>query len=466
MLELVKSLQQEEIVYSQNVIDLRKAIDAKYPHYTPQAKAQLFAKAIYKIIDKNISQFDSKTQLTIKSTLLQQALIKKSFEINAYDIFEVWHDLKLEDEASLQTVSNWINHVQKRPFSQSHIKTFVTHFKQSQQTRRNTLNKSKSLNQPFAASTVVPKSSTPKEDLLHANPIPDSSDGKAPSMKIKDRVPVKTKAPILKQSNVIEIESAPKATPPTLVATPAPSTSKNTTPVREMPSPISLASCTHKIDHSTKRKKGMAIVASCIALVAIGCVYRLNPTVGGSKEVTALNAEPPLVPSETLDTLSDLLDNGLQSHLQYKEIDEKALADWLTMRGSILAEEPYFTSMLDVAYEFNINPLLMFAITGQEQGFVPKDHPEAEHIANNPFNVFGSWQDFNTTIEDTSAIAARTIINLSAGCPEDEDPIKWLNQKYAEDQNWHLGVSSIFYNLESIAGSPADASPTSDALEY
>lgn len=144
-------------------------------------------------------------------------------------------------------------------------------------------------------------------------------------------------------------------------------------------------------------------------------------------------------------------DNTLQAHLQYKEIDKIALYNWLSERNSLLAEEPYFNSIIDAAWAYNINPLLMFAITGQEQSFVPKSNPKASTIANNPFNVYGSWQDFNTNIADTSKIAARTIINLSEDCPTDEDPLKWLNKKYAEDPNWHIGVSKIFAQLEEIA---------------
>ena len=109
-------------------------------------------------------------------------------------------------------------------------------------------------------------------------------------------------------------------------------------------------------------------------------------------------------------------------------------------------------TILNAAASYNINPLLMFAITGQEQGFVPKSHKRAAEIANNPFNVYGSWQDFNTNIEDTAFIAARTIINLSKGCPPNADPIQFLNKKYAEDPKWHIGVTALLKQLEEVAG--------------
>ncbi|SDZ39121.1 hypothetical protein SAMN05421736_111120 [Evansella caseinilytica] len=141
--------------------------------------------------------------------------------------------------------------------------------------------------------------------------------------------------------------------------------------------------------------------------------------------------------------------NELPSYLQYQSINEGKLQAWLEARDSMLADEPYFSTILEVAGEFNIHPLLLFAVTGQEQGFVPSSHQQADEIANNPFNVFHSWEEFNTTILESSQIAARTIVNLSKDRPEDVDPIQWINRKYAEDPNWWKGVSTIFRQLES-----------------
>lgn len=141
----------------------------------------------------------------------------------------------------------------------------------------------------------------------------------------------------------------------------------------------------------------------------------------------------------------------LQKQLQYKEVDKSALQSWLDNRNSLLSEDPYFNQIFITAKDFNINPLLLFAITGQEQGFVPRHNSNACEIASNPFNVYGSWRVYNTSIEDSSRIAARTIINLSKGCPDDADPILWLNQSYAEDPNWYKGVSALLNQLEEVA---------------
>lgn len=140
-------------------------------------------------------------------------------------------------------------------------------------------------------------------------------------------------------------------------------------------------------------------------------------------------------------------ENNLEKHLKYIDIDTQKLRAWLKNRNSILADEPYLSSILRAAKKYNINPLLLIAITGQEQGFVPRNNKYAKKIVNNPYNVYVSWKEYNTNIEDSSEIVAKTLINLSKDKPENADSIKWINRRYAEDKNWWMGVSKIFNKL-------------------
>src|SRR5690606_7833302 len=120
---------------------------------------------------------------------------------------------------------------------------------------------------------------------------------------------------------------------------------------------------------------------------------------------------------------------------------------YLESKSSVLADQPYFDAIISAAEDFDLHPVLLFAITGQEQGFVPKTNKQHKEIANNPFNVFHSWQDFNTNIEQSAEIAARTVFNLSKDRPDDVDPFTWINRKYAEDPKWSDGVRSIFATI-------------------
>jgi len=142
----------------------------------------------------------------------------------------------------------------------------------------------------------------------------------------------------------------------------------------------------------------------------------------------------------------------LHASLQFKDVDNETLQSWFSRNGSMVGQSPYFETILEVAEAYGVNPLLLFAITGQEQGFVPKDHEFAELMINNPFNVYGSWETYNTHIEESAQIAARTILTASEERPDDMDPVDWINQTYAEDENWSKGVKMILEQLEAVAG--------------
>lgn len=168
-----------------------------------------------------------------------------------------------------------------------------------------------------------------------------------------------------------------------------------------------------------------------------------RPSESGLQPPVTLNPVQPAVPQD-----------GLPADLRYTEIDKQKLANYLQGRSSLLAEEPYLSAIIETAKSFDIHPLLLFAITGQEQGFVPTTNKQAEQIANNPFNVFHSWKEYNTDISDSAAIASRTIVRLSKGRPEGTDPITWINREYAEDPNWSVGVRTILEALRREVETP------------
>ncbi|HEX3031668.1 MAG TPA: hypothetical protein VHS59_05420, partial [Bacillota bacterium] len=142
--------------------------------------------------------------------------------------------------------------------------------------------------------------------------------------------------------------------------------------------------------------------------------------------------------------------NQLPGYLKYKDLNLTRLKAYLSEKDSLLAEEPYFTTIVDSSREFNVNPLVLFAIAGHEQGFVPKAGPNSARIINNPFNVFHSWKEYNTNIRDSSRIAARTVVHAAEGRPQQSNPFLWINRRYAEDTNWWKGVSGIYAQLEEV----------------
>ncbi|MFL0252471.1 hypothetical protein ACJDT4_18835 [Clostridium neuense] len=152
--------------------------------------------------------------------------------------------------------------------------------------------------------------------------------------------------------------------------------------------------------------------------------------------------------SEAFIASAKLPNSNLPNYFSYKNINENSLKKYLHNKNSLLEQEPYFSTILGVAKEFNLNPLVLFAITGQEQDFVPANEQYAKKIVNNPFNVFHSWQEYNTNLKDAAEIASRTVINLCKDRPKTEEPFHWINRKYAEDPKWGEGVLKLYNELE------------------
>lgn len=389
-----------QILYAENVTTLRDTIALKYPNASSKERADLLSKSIKQILHTNLASFEAPVRMALIQDLLKTAVQKQNFAITAQDVMTSYTTLNERSaEMALDALSSWLQVETGQTVSIEEIHTL--------------LHQTKAVHTP----NTFPKA-------IH------TLDIKAPP--IAANVITTTIVTTDKKSNQ-ELSKAPTSTMTQQTAS-AQSISEQSIPsTRTLP----------------YKKYALFGGALGIAVSSAVLVTVLQPKDTTSSVVPTETSVPPektpltfLVPEE----------DYLMAHLQYKVIDEAALNEWLIKRGSMLAEEPYFSTILNAAASYNINPLLMFAITGQEQGFVPKSHKRAAEIANNPFNVYGSWQDFNTNIEDTAFIAARTIINLSKGCPPDAEPIKWLNKKYAEDPKWHLGVTALLKQLEEVAG--------------
>lgn len=197
-------------------------------------------------------------------------------------------------------------------------------------------------------------------------------------------------------------------------------------------------------------------ICICLLSLLILSIYSINNLNKDSNIVdnkTKSNNDKGQVYIEKVDTYDSYVKDPMSDHphmpnsFNYKSIDKSKLIKFLNAKNSILAEEPYFSAIIKTSIEFNLNPHILFAITGQEQSFVPKDHKNAVEIANNPFNVFHSWKEYNTDIYDSSRITARTVINLSKDKPKNIDSFNWINNKYAGDKNWGSGVKEIFETL-------------------
>lgn len=145
--------------------------------------------------------------------------------------------------------------------------------------------------------------------------------------------------------------------------------------------------------------------------------------------------------------------------IRYQPIkDPQAVISWLAGRDSAEADLQYMTMLDQAGKKYNLNPLLLLAITGQEQSFVPEFLDDWTQVIKNPFNVYYSWQDYAPGFMPTAMIAAETVNHMSNGCPAGMNPIEWIdspanpNDRYAGDTNWWKGVSVFFSILQGVGG--------------
>lgn len=148
---------------------------------------------------------------------------------------------------------------------------------------------------------------------------------------------------------------------------------------------------------------------------------------------------------------SNYTKKNIPLEFQYKEINYLAFIEFLDKeKKSLLIEDNYIDIIDSLSKQNNINPILLFAIIGQEQGFVNKNNNQASKIINNPYNVYNSWKKYNTDLEDSTTICINTILTASKNRPQNEDFLEWLNKTYAEDENWSIGVKKLYIQLQSF----------------
>jgi putative ABC transport system permease protein len=196
-------------------------------------------------------------------------------------------------------------------------------------------------------------------------------------------------------------------------------------------------------------KSNAAVILITLLLCSNSNMHRVLPNELQSFHSLSQNILLDEVISKPIIQRSDphLMKNELTERYNYHEVPLESIRQWLKHKDSKLAEEPYLSAIVETAHHYNIHPFLLLAITGQEQGLVPNSNNKAAKIANNPFNVYHSWKEYNTDITDSSRIAAKTILTLVKGRPEAVHPLKWINRKYAEDTKWHIGVEAFFKQM-------------------
>ncbi len=155
--------------------------------------------------------------------------------------------------------------------------------------------------------------------------------------------------------------------------------------------------------------------------------------------------------------------------LQYQPVNASVIIAYLRQFDSALANQTDVNTIINAAQAHGINPLLLIAITGQEQTFDDElmDNPTDVYlIEQNPFNVDGSWRYTNCNLAQSADICANFLAErLSQAPPAGENAVEWINDPnnkngglYASEPDgsptpgWWEGVNCFFQELNSEPG--------------
>lgn len=405
MYEVIENLKNKIILNEKIIVDLKNYIYNKYPSKSSKELSLILADGIHRIINNNMVQFQGILMNEVEGNLIRNAVSNSDFSISAYKVFCQYCKLNFENENNISDLHEWLTFNQNKPVEKDKLVEFIN------------------IVGSYDNVSIEDAISNAADSLIRKKGIYNTNQAKD----IKPKINYSKN-----EYNIHVIEKETRNTIYKLI--------------------VFVVEFTHRIRNTFKvynRKKvlitGSLIIMLFIILNAKEIGYAFINTLNISK---SKNTPEALVEDVLVKEINKEVDNGLPEELKYIEIDKSLLSGWLNSKNSILAEEPYLSSIIETAKQYDINPLFMIAITGQEQGFVPKSQENALRIANNPFNVYESWIGYNTTIDDSSKIAAQTIINLSKGRPKEVHAIQWINEKYAEDKNWWIGVDKIFIQLQ------------------
>jgi putative ABC transport system permease protein len=396
MKNVIDELKASYVLTKDEIERIKKYIIKKYPKNSSKANAMILSNTIYGVIDKSLEGISGDEKRNIRKNIVKSSILKNTKNILKWDVFDAYITESKENPQLKKTLIEWINKNQKNDVSQEIFEEYVM-----------SVHNTKGV----CKSSYLDIKSQPKNNVIKYFGILNYEfNFKNVILKYKRRLIAKLHCTYKKLNIRLEVVS-------------------------------------NKISSSK--------IALCLLSLLILTLYSLNNLVVDNKVLGAKvnNNEMQQFYVSNFDTFDLYVKDAMSYHphlpdnFNYKSIDKGKLLEFLNAKNSILAEEPYFSAIIRTSKEFNLNPLILFAITGQEQSFVPKDHENAEKIANNPFNVFHSWKEYNTNIYDSSRIAARTVINLAVDKPSNTDMFNWINKKYAYDKNWGSGVKQIFETL-------------------
>ncbi|OPJ57426.1 hypothetical protein [Clostridium oryzae] len=411
MESFLSELENKKVISVEDIVLLKQYIYKKHNDRSNQEKRQILTDAIHKILDRSIEGIAPRYIQNIKKQLLNNVVSGISKTVYMVDVFNVCINSKESSKDFLESIKNWVNLNVENKVSVSQIEKCA----QEHNKHWKSAVSQSTINENVQQEMIEEVKMDAYVDIDgHANIVTD----------YEVPLPAEGVIPLANKTSF---------------------TYNFTGKWLEIVQRINL-----------KSKKRMVIVV-CASMIVVLSVFILvsilhNNTNTGKlaeeKSESLNNKKAKTVSVKYSKAYRLSLVSNLPHNFRYKAINTSKLHSFLLKRKSLLAKEPYFSTVINVAKEYNLNPNILFAVAGQEQGFVPKNKKHSKKIVNNPYNVYISWKKYNTNLKDSTKVACVSIINMCKNRPNEAEAFKWINKNYAEDTHWHKGVRSIFDMLE------------------
>lgn len=413
------------VVRLEDIASLRSHLEQKHPELSHYQRAEMMSAGIHKMLESNLTGLDQDIRAQIKRSLITNHLIHQQQSILKLDVLNGILSTDMHPDYLIAKTWNWY------VLNTGHSVTLSDFISQASPYLPHRVRK-----------TVV-------ESGLVQNRYAEYLRRTEPSPEPEPEPVEKEPDPVLE--NEFPLEPAEEAVHNEIVSE---DDGAENLPVVEL-QPVPLQKQRVKAYRFTTKGKGILAASLFLTLVIASAPKLSEAMLSRIDEGSYSNSQlkPPLnytVAESPFDPLQTALDKP--EYFRYQNVSIQNLEAYLERKNSKLLAEDYLEQLLSYSYEKDLNPLLLIAIIGQEQNYVPAQHKYADRMIQNPFNIYGSWETHQVGFTASMKEACYTINAALAGREPYKDPFVVINSRYAQDPHWYVGVKVIFRDLMALAG--------------
>ena len=342
---------------------IRRYVRTKYAPMPETNQAEIVADAISRTIRKRLPDWPDSLKSSVADKLIAACVVAEGREVYALDVLRYCGDLALSDESHAVSLMRWLNERTPHDWTLDQI---VAHTDRGLTLRSDLAEKT--------WDTSGRRRGSRMSGLQNAG----------------NHLHAASPADMLSSDSVSGIEAAARTAAAeeavALASSASGASHAAALPVSHAaawPADASHPSHPQSVRRLSPAALRWTVLAAVLLLALTAVLTQTLPKTADAPNAALADRQDPSADAAGIET-------NAGRPFTFQAFDANAIKAYLHGRNSLLAEELYFTAIVESGRKHGIDPLLLFAVAGQEQGFVPKSAKKAKQIANNPFNVFHS----------------------------------------------------------------------------